>query len=222
MEKYQNWRGNLDDLSVAAADILTEVTGAAQLPLSTRLLRDYITRDLLGDAERKGRELVFSYENLLRLVVTRLLLSDGWALGKIQEHFALSSTSEIEELFPQKRSDVLATLSRLRQQASAEIDAMAGNQSALGSADLRMSFSSKIAKTSSVQAEMREALAKLGIPEDGPATEDLKLIAIAPWFQALVQTERLRSLTRQEAEEIGAGVTAALITLILKRGQKYD
>jgi DNA-binding transcriptional MerR regulator len=225
MEKYRNWRGNLDELGATATNILAETTGAPLAQLSTRLLRDYISRGLLGDPDRKGRELLFTYDNLLRLVMTRILLADGWMLGKIQEHFALSSTVEIEDLFPAQRSDALATLSRLKKQVPSTHSTEPDRRDMVDkrwAADARVSLSNKIAQNSSIQVEMREALLKLGISGDGPAIEDIKLFAIAPWFQALVQADRLRTLTRKEAEEIGAGVTAALTALILKRGTRHD
>jgi DNA-binding transcriptional MerR regulator len=225
VEQYRHWSGNLEDLGTTATSILTDATGQSQSPLSTRLLRDYVTRGLLGDASRKGRELLFTYDNLLRLVVARILLADGWMLAKILEHFSLSSTDEIEELFPARRSDALATLSRLKREATSQWGsetASAESFTQTSISESHMPLSKKMAQNSSVQIEMREALMKLGISENGPATEDLKLIAIAPWFQALVQSDRLRSLTRQEAEDIGAGVTAALTTLILKRGHGHD
>ena len=52
---------------------------------------------------------------------------------------------------------------------------------------------------SRVQFEMREALNKLNIPSDGPAMEDLKLIALAPWCQILLTEGRFQKLTVQEA-----------------------
>ena len=67
---------------------------------------------------------------------------------------------------------------------------------------------------------MRSALRKIGLPEDGPATEDITLLAITPWFQALMQKDRLRTLTLEEADEIGKAVSATLMKLILKRGER--
>jgi hypothetical protein len=39
---------------------------------------------------------------------------------------------------------------------------------------------------------MRDALRRLGLPEDGPAIEQLTLLAIAPWCQVFVESNRLR------------------------------
>jgi DNA-binding transcriptional MerR regulator len=222
---FWDWTGNLDDLGATATEILGRVSAVAPSPLSTRLLRDYIARGVLGLADRQGRELVFTYDNLLRLVVARVLLADGWMLAKIQEHFALSSTEDIEALFPNQRSDALATLARLkRDTGTGHTDWLAAptNTFAMHDQDAPIRRMKRIARSSSVQIEMREALDRLGISDHGPTTEDLKLIAIAPWFQALIRSDRLRTLTYEEAQDIGAGVTAALTALILKKGHGHD
>ena len=80
--------------------------------------------------------------------------------------------------------------------------------------------SRQAAKRTTIQHEMRSALRKIGLPEDGPATEDITLLAITPWFQALMQKDRLRTLTLEEADEIGKAVSATLMKLILKRGER--
>jgi hypothetical protein len=80
-------------------------------------------------------------------------------------------------------------------------------------------FRQRAARLSSVQVELREALRRLGLPEDGPAVEQLTLIAVAPWCQVLVESGRLQRLTIEEAEEIGRAVTASLLT-VAKKGIK--
>ena len=70
---------------------------------------------------------------------------------------------------------------------------------------------------SPMQFEMRGALRRLGLPEDGPATEAVTLMAITPWFQALVSTAHIPRITPEEAEEIGRAVTATLLLLARKK-----
>ena len=84
----------------------------------------------------------------------------------------------------------------------------------------RFGMSKRVARRTSIQQEMRQALRKLGLPEEGPATEELTLLAIAPWFQILMDKRRLKSLTHEEAEDLGKAVTASLTQLVLKRGER--
>ena len=50
-----------------------------------------------------------------------------------------------------------------------------------------------------------------------PATEAVTLMAITPWFQALVTTGRIPRITAEEAEEIGRAVTASLLKLARRK-----
>jgi hypothetical protein len=86
--------------------------------------------------------------------------------------------------------------------------------------DRKYEVSRQAARRTSIHQEMRSALRKIGLPEDGPATEEITLIAITPWFQALLQKDRIRSLTLEEADEIGKAVSASLTKIILKRGER--
>ena len=79
-------------------------------------------------------------------------------------------------------------------------------------------LSRRARESNSIQREMREALNKLNIPSDGPPMEDLKLIALAPWCQVLLNDDRFQKLTVQEARDLGDALTASLTAKILKRG----
>jgi len=94
LENYSNWSGNIDDLRSTAHRIIeeNEIEDVAEI-YSVRLVRDYVSRGLLGVVERAGKELLFEYEQLLRFIVVRVMLEDGWSLGKIQDQRALSSLS---------------------------------------------------------------------------------------------------------------------------------
>jgi hypothetical protein len=80
-------------------------------------------------------------------------------------------------------------------------------------------FRERAARLSSIQSEMREAVRRLGLPEEGALYQQVTVIAIAPWLQVLVQSRRLLRLTIEEAEEIGRAVTASLLT-VAKKGIK--
>ena len=238
LENYVSWTGNIDSFrETASALSLEHKIDELDDAYSIRLVRDYIQRGLLGNIERSGKELRFEYEQLLRFIVVRLMLADGWMLGKIQEQLALSTLSEIEDLLPSENKRAMETVERLRAavrsepsfSARSEILPFAASISE-PMADLDFSYSSRpkfsvserlsrrARESSSMQREMREALNKLNISSDGPAMQDLKLIALAPWCQILLTDERFQKLTVQEARDLGDALTASLTAKILKRG----
>ena len=216
LERFKDWQGNLEKLIEQAEKISSELELKDNTEISVRMVRDYIQRGILGDVDRSGRELEFSYPHLLKLVLSRVLLGDGWSLKKIGEHFELTNTQDLEDLMPRQGNPALSAIKRLR----SSVGNAKSRSSREPKPDAAFSVSRQAAKRTTIQHEMKSALRKLGLPEDGPATEEITLLAITPWFQALLQKNRLRTLTIEEAEEIGQAVSASLTQLILKRGER--
>ena len=216
LEQLKDWRGNLEKLIEQAEKVSSELELKDNTEISIRMVRDYIQRGILGDVDRSGRELEFSYQHLLKLVLSRVLLSDGWSLKKIGEHFELTNTQNLEDLMPKQGNPALSAIKRLR----SSVDGATTQMSSEPTPNAAFSVSRKAAKRTSIQHEMKSALRKLGLPEDGPATEEITLLAVTPWFQALLQKDRLRTLTLEEAEEVGQAVSASLTQLILKKGER--
>ena len=216
LEKFASWQGNLENLIYEATKISAEFSLNSDSEISVRMVRDYIQRGILGEVDKSGRELEFNYSHLLKLVLSRVLLQDGWSLRKIAEHFDFADLEELEELFPNDDNLALSTVRRLRSSVKSP-EQVSMSMSEPGP---RFGMSKRVARRTSIQQEMRQALRKLGLPEEGPATEELTLLAIAPWFQILMDKRRLKSLSHEEAEDLGKAVTASLTQLILKRGER--
>jgi hypothetical protein len=66
-----------------------------------RLVRDYVARGILTKPERRGKEVIFSYIQLVQFLACRALTKDGWPLKKIAEDFSKASFSEILALVPE-------------------------------------------------------------------------------------------------------------------------
>jgi DNA-binding transcriptional MerR regulator len=205
MGNFSQWSGNIEEL-VDAANSRWSVIGSRdnhnQGPLTVRVVRDYIQRGLLGDIGRMGKESLFVQENLDRLLAVRLLLADGWPLAKIREHFDLSTPEAINSLIPSRESNALRSIRRIREDMV--------DRSERPKPDPVMKSA---ARMSSIQAEMAAALSKLGLPGHGPMTEELTLIAVAPWCQVLIEAGRLPKITVEEAEEIGRAITGSILTI---------
>ena len=227
LEKYYDWQGNLESLVTTAELVFSDFDLTSDGEINVRMVRDYIQRGILGAVDKAGRELEFNYEHLLKLVLARVLLSDGWSLRKIAEHFNFSELRELEELFPSNDNPALSAVKRLRSSVKfSEPPEMSMSMpspprpSSPKPSLPRFGISKRVARQTSIQQEMRQALRKLGLPEDGPATEELTLLAIAPWFQILMEKRRMKTLTPEDAKDLGSAVTASLTQLILKRGEQ--
>ena len=227
LEKYYDWQGNIESLVTTAELVFSDFDLTSDGEINVRMVRDYIQRGILGAVDKSGRELEFNYEHLLKLVLARVLLSDGWSLRKIAEHFNFSEIRELEELFPSNDNPALSAVKRLRSSVKfSEPPEMSMSMPSPPRPSTpkpslpRFGISKRVARQISIQQEMRQALRKLGLPEDGPATEELTLLAIAPWFQILMEKRRMKSLTPEDAKDLGSAVTASLTQLILKRGEQ--
>jgi hypothetical protein len=232
LAKFESWSGDAIHLVQLAGEIFAArgVADASSGP-NVRVLRDYAQRGIVSRAERHGKEAIYGYRQLLEFVAARLLVADGWPLAKIAEHFAHIADAELHHLISgdtgsnralavaQRLRSETQLASRPRQDAShsfrSEYRGPAADQPVRSSDDFR----ARAARLSGIQSEMRDALRRLGLPEDGPAIEQLTLLAIAPWCQVLVESRRLQRLTIDEAEEIGRAVTASLLT-VTRKGTK--
>lgn len=212
LDTYTTWTGGIDDLIRTTNEVLPQIVRSDVEPVNLRLIRDYINRGLLGDSEKRGKELVFRHANLLRLVATRFLLADGWSLGKIKEFLDLSSQGDIEAVLPKQRSPALEALSRLREEA--EPRSASASDRPTPQAPLM-----RAARTSSMQLELPTLMHRLGQSDAVPQTEELTRLSITPWCEVLLATDRLPRLTIDEAEELGRAVTASVIRILAKRGR---
>ena len=198
------WEGNVEKLARVASDILA-ARGFADDPPNDRLIRDYTQRGIVSRPQRQGKEAVYGRRHLLEVVAARVLVKDGWPLAKIAEHFPSAPDQELFALISGKAKENLAlSVARRLIRESA----------------LAMPTRRPPTQVSNVQAELRAALRKLGMPLNRPAVEQLTLIAIAPWCQVLVESSRLQRVTEDEAEEVGRAVTASLLDPTIRKGGK--
>jgi hypothetical protein len=208
LEKLEGWSGEVDELARLAGTILA-ARGLADSTTepNVRLIRDYAQRGIISRAERQGKEAIYGYRQLLELVAARSLVADGWPLAKIAEQFAVTGEADLRSLVTGPRASFTPAqqvIRRLRAEAPPSTGARSPSTE---------SFRKRAAQMSSMQAELREALRRLGLPQDAPAVEQLTLIAVAPWCQLLMESKRVERLTIEEAETIGRAVTAALLTM---------
>jgi len=212
LSKWEGWSGDVIELARVAGEILAALGLVDATEPNVRVIRDYAQRGIVSRAERQGKEAIYGYRQLLELVAARVLVTDGWPLAKITQHFALTGEAELRGLIEggQKAPNpALEVARRLRGQ----MQASSAQQASPPSDEFRR----RAAHLSSIQSELKEALRRLGLPEDSPAVEQLTLIAVAPWCQMLIETQRLNRLTIEEAEAIGRAITAALLTVTRRK-----
>src|SRR5262245_30176180 len=196
------WTGTIDEL-VDKANAMLGINHQDAGALNVRLIRDYIHRGLLGGVVKQGKEGLFTYENLVRLLATRVLLNDGWPLAKIKAYFDVSPFEAVESLVPLKESAALRPIRQIKMRSRSPAATPVSDP-----------VLKSVARLSSVQRELSDALQKLVVEPAQFAPEALTLVVVAPWCQVFVQSDRIARITAEEAEDLGHAVTAAVLSLI--------
>ncbi len=199
------WTGNIDELAKKVGE-LTRLTGQPEAEAPTiRLVRDYVQRGLLGPMVRTGKELIFNHDNLVRFLATRTLLQNGWTLHMIALHLSQTSMQDIEHLIPTLEGTIPPGILDDRPEDTSRL------QTRPSSTSLRLAAARATNKTG-----LRRAMRNLHLPAEGPATDEVMFVRFTDWFQVLIRSERISSITPEEAQELGKAVTITLLNLASK------
>ena len=108
MDALENYRGQefigVEELTTAAASLIERYSpeparGNVRLRLTPRIVRHYLSEDLLGEPTgQAGTSLVFNYGNLLRLLAVKKLLAEHWSVVKIKEFMTALDITALEQL----------------------------------------------------------------------------------------------------------------------------
>ena len=97
-----NWEGTTEAFASYSAHWLRQKNLLLKEQEPTiRLVRDYVARGILTKPERRGKEVIFSYTQLVQFLACRALTKDGWPLKKIADDFSKASFSEILSIVPE-------------------------------------------------------------------------------------------------------------------------
>jgi hypothetical protein len=118
MQALESYRGQefigVEELTTAAASLIERYSaeparGNVRLRLTSRIVRHYLSEDLLGEPTgQAGTSLVFNYGNLLRLLAVKKLLAEHWSVVKIKEFMTALDITALEQLV----NGALASVSR--------------------------------------------------------------------------------------------------------------
>ena len=185
-----------------------------------RLVRDYVAKGILSKPERKGKEALFSFEQLAQFLACRAMIEDGWPLSKISEDFKVSSISDILKLIPGEGNDndALSLIESFKNADYSEgIDnpppiAMSMSIPSPGSDEKEaQDFLRRRRESYESRADIKDVLRRLGSDFGNVIREDFTAYQLASWLVLLLDRDKAINITRAEAEDIGKGVTAALL-----------
>jgi hypothetical protein len=122
LEKYrgETFKG-VEELVAVASRLIEQYTleparGNVRLGITSRIVRHYLTEELLGTPTgHAGAAIVFNYGNLLRLLAVKKLLADHWSVVKIKEVMATLDTAALEQLVASALTSAADNPARKRQ-----------------------------------------------------------------------------------------------------------
>jgi DNA-binding transcriptional MerR regulator len=74
-------------------------------PLTVRVVRDYVHRGLVSRPTRRGKGAYYGERQMLELVAARVLIRDGWPLGKIADYLPRCEVRALGRLIPEAPAD---------------------------------------------------------------------------------------------------------------------
>ena len=197
-------------------------------------MRDYAQRGILDRPRREGKTAIYGWEHLVRLLAARLLLRDGWPLQKIADEFTILSLAEIRALLPGSgpSQSAMVRSSPDRGRADPALDALRAIRSrsverpgmAPGHVSASTSFarSPQITEHAALQQDLAASRQALGEGAVGVPSRAYTRLEIATGVELHIETARLRSLGRADAEAIARAVLASLLNPRLRREDKPE
>ena len=216
----KDWQGNAEALARHALEWMRiKRIGDPSFEPNERLVRDYVARGILSKPERKGKEAIFGFEQLAQFLACRAVIDDGWPLSKISEDFGVSSLADILSLIPGEavQEDALSLVENFKADALLDRELSAPKRSkimaSMSSNDEgdTPSFLKRRRESYETKADIKEVLRRLGSDFGNVIREDFTAYQLASWLVLLMDRDKARDITRQEAEDIGRGITAALL-----------
>lgn len=96
--QFQDFIGNAQELADAALECASRHNWLIDADKTNeRLVRYYVTVQVLDKPNRVGRDASYQYRHLLQLLIARRMLDKGFNLATIAEHNQKASTSELAE-----------------------------------------------------------------------------------------------------------------------------
>jgi len=217
-DEYQDWEGTAAQLADAAAAIAAEIGISEQkgsesgpwLP-NERLVRHYVHVEILDKPIRKGKEAYFGFRQIVQLLVSRVLLNEGWLLAKIGEVVRLEGRTGLDGLLAMlpksmPRTPAQELVSKFQRSARDQASRSAPPPSDAGS--MRRSID--------LLKQRQEAFPD-GMP---PEVETWLHIKLTPWCHVYIERDAARVTSPELIERLSRALTQSLIEFIRKGDRK--
>ena len=216
--RYQDWEGTASELAAVIIDIHSELKVADDdVTPNERLVRHYVQQGVLDRPERRGKEAIFGFRQVVEFLAARNLIHDGWPLAKVAEFNRAADLNQLLDISPKgdtiNRAQELISQFQRSSPSLAQIDKSSASLSSF-------SFLDRSAELTKGRTSRREALEALGSTSASPKRDKLVRLALAPWCHVYFDPRELRKLPSDVPELLGHALIQCLIEERIRPGGK--
>ena len=221
LEEHKSWEGTAEALAEKASRLMKNRPGfgASDFTPNERLIRDYVSRGILAKPDRKGKEAIFGFEQLVQFLACRKMLVDGWPLSKISKDFQHAEFEEIlglitVDLANNDALDLIESFKTATPDQSGRVQARQRNPKISASSAYGFAPKDEGDKSKTFRERQRKSLAlrQMGSDFSNVVKWDFTVLQLATWVSLLIDRDRASKVTMDEAEAIGQAVTAGLLS----------
>ncbi len=216
--RYHDWEGTAAELATVVTDVLAELNISDEdLTPNERLIRHYAQQGILERPERRGKEAIFGFRQILEFLTARHLLRDGWPLAKVAEFNRAADVHQLLDILPKGRERNRA------QELVSKFQRSSDPSPLFERVDESMpppSFLARSAAMTKGRIFQREALEALGSSSASPERDNLVRLILTPWCHVYFDPDALRQLPPETPELLGQALTQCLIDERIRPGDK--
>ena len=206
-ERWRHWEGTAEELVEAVSRIVGEEVPDEEFAPNVRLLRHYQSIGAVTRPERRGKEAIYGYRQLLEVMAVRTLVLDGWPLAKIAELTSAATEGELIDLLPRGR--------RRRERASRAARDLVARFARESDVDIDMDMAEELGAADASPHEdtpAYRAVSRASRPGPDRADALRELIELEPMrgVRVTVAREDLQRLGARDIRALGDAVERAL------------
>jgi len=238
---WENWSGTAAEMVSVVAQIMQDIGMRDDgTEPNERLIRHYVSVEILDRPTRVGKEAIYSFRQLLQFVAARILINDGWPLAKVAEQTANAPDGELmrmatsyqpktaaQELVkkfkdPNFSYGDMAMQSLPKSSDDSNISYLQMSQSLDEDIDIdkSMNLLKKMHEREQAEAMRDMALARVGNKKGVVEKRAWHEIDISHWLRLSLRQPYFMRMDEDTAERIGEAITQVLKAEVVRRQER--
>ena len=213
INKAKKFNGNIKEFIVLCQKWLnTFVIGKKDFIPNERLIRGYVSEDILPRPERKGKESFYNYKHLIYFLVCRDLFSENWPLAKISEYFKNINFEELELNFLKKYDQVSSndSLEVIGELKKSSLDSIKNTKTQ----NINTNYSKNLMLRSYQNSQ--QSIKEFGSDLPSVLKDEFTTYTLASWLSVAIKTKKLSEMDSDLAFRISNAVKSAFLETNLK------